>query len=79
MSARPLLLVMKITPGLVGEKAPQVFVAPLVFADLKIGSSRSVRLTFQIAKWKSCTVMSRSGKKGDRSSAQTGLEFLSDS
>jgi hypothetical protein len=29
---------MKITPGLVGEKAPQVLYEPKVYADLKIGS-----------------------------------------
>ena len=46
----PLFFVMKITPGLVGEKAPQVFYEPRELAERKIGSSLLVRLIFQIAK-----------------------------
>lgn len=45
----PLVLVMKITPGLVGEKAPLVLCDPKVFADLKIGCSKSL-VVFQTAK-----------------------------
>lgn len=35
----PFVFVMKITPGRVGEKAPQVLWAPWVTYDLKIGFS----------------------------------------
>jgi hypothetical protein len=34
----PLVFIMKITPGLVGEKAPHVLWAPYVGAELKIGA-----------------------------------------
>jgi len=68
----PSVLVIKITPGLVGEKPPQVFWDPNVLADLKIGCSIS-RDVFQMQKWKSCTVRRRSSKNGDLSSAKTGL------
>lgn len=36
-TSMPSVFVMKITPGLVGEKAPQVLWDPNVQADLKIG------------------------------------------
>lgn len=51
---------MKMTPGLVGEKAPQVLCSLMELADLKIGDSYSSNDVFQMQKLKSCTVKRRS-------------------
>jgi len=68
----PSVFVIKMTPGLVGLKAPQVFYEPNVFADLNIGCSKSIEV-FHMQKSKSWTVSNRSSKKGDLSKANTGL------
>jgi hypothetical protein len=46
----PLVLVMKITPGLVGEKAPQVLCALIYGAETKMGFSYPSRSIFHMAK-----------------------------
>jgi hypothetical protein len=69
----PSVFVMKMTPGRVGENPPHVLWDPKVLADLNIGALKSSREVFQMQKWKSCTVKIRSSKKGDLSSATTGL------
>ena len=56
----PSVLVMKMTPGLVGENAPQVLWEPKVLADLKMGNSNSCIDVFHTQKLKSCTVISKS-------------------
>jgi hypothetical protein len=72
-TSMPSVLVMKITPGRVGEKAPQVLCEPKVLAERKIGWLKSSPSeVFQMQKWKSWTVRIRSSKKGERSSATTG-------
>jgi len=74
----PVVLAIQMTPGRLGLNAPQVLWASIVFEDRNTGRS-VLSLIFQRAKWKSCTVIIKSSKKGDRASEITGLKFLSES
>jgi len=74
----PVVLAIQITPARLGLNAPQVLWASIVMQERNTGSS-DASLTFQRAKWKSCNVIIRSSKKGERASETTGLKFLSES